>query len=71
VTLLLVNLFVSFDDSLYAVKVWPDICFLDGTNSMIAWRLTVVPDFAQSLPVNAGFSGQLTKRNLLIADFTP
>ena len=45
-------------------------CFGKGQRED-SWRLTVVPDFAQSLPVNAGFSGQLTKRNLLIADFTP
>jgi hypothetical protein len=70
-TLLLMDLFIGLNDRFNAVDIRPDLGFWDGPGSLIARRLTVIPYFSQSLPVNAGVPLQLAKLNLLIADFTP
>jgi hypothetical protein len=45
VMLLAGHLLVSLDDSLYAIKVWPNLWSAAGYCSSIARRLAVVPDF--------------------------
>ena len=43
-TLLPGNLFVGFNDSLYAIKIWADFGLYDWLGPPIARRLVVVPD---------------------------
>ena len=46
VILLLVILLVRFDQLLYPIKIGAYLGFFDRFSSLIAWRLTVVPDFS-------------------------